>query len=260
MIMPSLFFPVIFGLGLTVWNSSGTWDDGHDRTLYPNEVDQDSGDGNSKTQFTGEGKARISGEGRLVLQGDAPRFRVLEPTFGNVSITVYAMRIAEEEDLSYQGFVIGARSQHYTDDTCGANTYYASVTYDGTARFEKELFHGEGNNAFYPSIRRDGDQVDVFEDGVPRNVWIGLRFTIVTTEDQTASLELDIDKGEGKGFERVLEFEDDGNWPVDADNVQCEGFYPDNKIIQSPGFVFIRNDGLGQAEYKDLEIREVPPQ
>lgn len=235
------FFSFMFVAG---WNSTSSWNDGHDRTLYPTQYDEDV------TQFTGEGKARITGDGRLVLEGDAPRFRILEPLFGNVSVTVDALRVSEEQDLAYQGFVIGARSQHYNDDECGANTYYASITYDGVARFEKELFHGRGSNAFYPGL--DEEPVRVFDDdGVPFNVWISLNFTIVTDQNDNARLILDVDG------ERVLEYTDSGNWSVDSDDVECEGYYPDNKIIQSPGFVFIRNDGLGQAEYRNLEIGEI---
>lgn len=239
MVLPLFFLTVL----LNSWSSSA-WSDGEERTLYPSQYDNDT------TQFTGEGKAWISGDGTLVLEGDAPRFRVLEPLFGNVSITVDALRESEEEDLSYQGFVIAARSQHYDDNECGANTYYASVTYDGVARFEKELFHGVGTNAFYPSL--NDDPIVVFEDGVPKDVWINLNFTITTTDGSNARLQFSVDG------EEVLDYTDRGDWSVDADGVECEGFYPDNKIIQSPGFVFIRNDGLGIAKYRDLNIAEVP--
>lgn len=247
--IPSLFFFMI------LWNSNAAWHggDGDDnstqqqqQTLYPN---QHLGD----TQFTGEGTATITEDGRLVLEGDAPRYRILEPLVENVSITMDARRVSEEEDLAYQGFVIGARSQHYDDSECGANTYYASVTYDdGLARFEKELYHGTGTNAFYPGFDDGEEQVRVFDNDVPRNVWIKLNFTVTTTEDNNARLELAVN---GK---QVLEYVDNGNWPVDPDSdVECEGFYPENKIVQSPGFVFIRNDGLGRAEYRNLEIKEL---
>lgn len=257
--IPSIFsfalaLPIFSLASLASWNSTA-WDNGEDRTLYPSQHDTD---GDENTQFTGEGKARIDGEGLLILQGDAPRFRVEDPLFQNVSVTIYALRVDEEEVLSYQGFVVGARSQHWSDETCGANTYYASVLYDGVVRFEKELFHGEGRNAFYPPLNQP--QTKVFDDGVPKDVWIGLRFTIQTTDDDNALLKLEIDKSQDddEGFEKVLEYEDRGQWPVQTDDVQCEGYYPEDKIIQSPGFVFIRNDGLGRAEYKDFSIKEIP--
>ena len=243
----------IFAIAATLWNSSTYWGDGHDRTLYPNQYD-DGG-----TQFTGEGKARIDGAGKLILTGDAPRYRVLEPTFDNVSVQVYALRESEEEDLPYQGITLAARSQHYDDMECGANTYYASITRNGDARFEKELFHGHGDNAFYPS-QFSNNAPEVFDgDEIPKGVWIGLNFSIVTTSGSDVLLTLDVDKSDGEGFQRVLEFTDDGEWPVNANDVECEGFYPDNKIILAPGMTFIRNDGLGQYQYKDFVIRELNP-
>jgi hypothetical protein len=206
-------------------------------------------DGDDRTQFTGEGEARISGDGRLLLRGDAPRYRVLEPLFENVSVTFDALRESEEQDLDYQGFVVGVRSQHYNDDECGANTYYASLTYDGYARLEKELFHGEGRNAFYPENPNEAPVL--YEDGVPRMQWINLNFTVTTTNEGNARLQFAVN---GK---QVLDYTDNGEWSVDTNGVECDGYYPDNKIILSPGFVLLRNDGLGQAQYKNLDIREV---
>lgn len=233
-------FPVLFLLA--AFNSSDLWNTDNAQILYPNQHLQN-------TQFTGEGTAMITKDGRLVLEGDAPRYRILEPLFDNVSITVDARRVSETEDLDYQGFVIGARSQHYNDNECGANTYYGSVTNDGYARFEKELYHGIGTNAFYPGFD-DENQVQVFEDGIPKNVWIKLNFTVTTTENNNARLELSVNG------DKVLEYIDNGNWSVEPDNVQCEGFYPKNKIIQSPGFIFIRNDAA-RSEYRNLEIAEL---
>ena len=239
-----MFFPFL-PLLLTAFHSNEIWTHNNAQTLDPQQTLDDTG-----TEFTGVGSATITDDGRLVLAGDAPRYRILEPKFDNVSITLDARRVSEEEELSYQGFVIGARSQHYDNSVCGANTYYASVTYDGRARFEKELFHGEGANAYYPA---EGDQPQIFEDGIPKNVWIKLNFTIVTDEDNNARLSLSVDN------KQVLEYTDSGDWPVDAPpdiDDECDGYYPDNKIIQAPGFTFIRNDGLGRAEYRNLNIVE----
>ena len=237
--------PIFFSLvPMLLWNSSVEWNQTQTQTLYPNQHF-----GNTHTQFTGEGTATITKDGRLVLEGDAPRYRVLEPLFGNVSITLDARRVSETEDLDYQGFVIGARSQHYDDSECGANTYYASITNDGFARFEKELYHGSGENAFYPNFDSK-EQTQIFENGIPRNVWIKLNFTVTTTEDNNARLELSVDN------KSVLDYTDNGNWPVNPDDdIDCDGFYPENKIIQSPGFVFIRNDAA-RSEYRDIQIVE----
>jgi hypothetical protein len=50
--------------------------------------------------------------------------RVIDIDFENVEITFYAKRISENKEVSYQGFVAGARSKHYTDQECFADTYY----------------------------------------------------------------------------------------------------------------------------------------
>jgi hypothetical protein len=150
---------------------------------------------------------------------------------------------------------VGARSQHDTDATCGANTYYARLTNNGKVSFEKELFHGVGRNAFYP----DNDNGDVgkvlFAEGLPRDRWIGFQFLVSTLINNNVHLQLSLDY-DGQ-WRKVLEYTDNGNWRVNSDDVKCDGYYPENKIIQSPGFVFIRNDGLGRAEYKNISIEEL---
>lgn len=234
-----------------VWHNS--WNDGHQRIL--SFMDKDLYD--KATEFNGIGSATIDGKGILSLTGDAPRYRVLEK-FENVNATFYAMRIDEKKQLSYQGFVVGARSQHYTDRTCGANTYYASLTYDGRVSFQKELFHGTGSNAFYPNVHDDNAQIFAFKDGVPKNQWIGIRFIVKSIDDNTAAiLELYLDKEDNGKWQKVLDYKDDGNWYADPGHAKCDGYYPENKIITEPGFVFIRNDGLGRADYKNFSIKEI---
>lgn len=231
---------------------TNNWNDGHNRTLYP--TDTDPYEKPSHVEFSGLGSAYINGHGRMSLTGDAPRYRVLE-NFGNVNITVYARRVSEAQQLDFAGFQIGARSHHYTDATCGANTYYGQLTYDGRISLEKELFHETGADAFYPD--RKGPQIFAFPDGVPFNKWIGLRF-VVKTVPQGVLLQLYLDKQDNGKWLKVLEFTDDGNWKVSKGHAHCEGFYPSDKVLTEPGFVFLRNDGLGRADYRDFTIKELP--
>jgi hypothetical protein len=228
------------------------WDNGNDRELRFGEHDPDD----DNVELTGIGNAWISGDGTMALSGDAPRFRVVERDYDNVNVTLYAMRINEDRPLSYQGFVIGARSKHYTDDPCYANTYYARLTYNGRVSFEKELFHGlDGGTTPYP--HEPSEKEVVFDNGVPRDKWIGLRFYINTINNGTAALlQLYLDKNDNGQWEKVLEYKDTGHWYTHVDDDPCDG-YPQNKILLSPGFVFIRNDGLGEAKYRDFSIREL---
>lgn len=264
-ILASLFLFLVFNFSRTIdssnaspamavdgpW-SSASWSNGNERELGFGDRDPDDED----VELTGIGAALISGTGTMTLSGDAPRFRVVEKDYRNVNVTVYGMRIDEDRELSYQGFVIGARSKHYTNDECYANTYYARATYDGRISFEKELFHGvDGGTVQYPPPQ---DTVLYFEDGLPRNQWIGLKFLVTTVDNGTSALlQLYLDPpGGGTDWEKVLEDKDTGHWETDVDDEPCDD-YPQNKILQSPGFVFIRNDGLGEAQYKDFSIKEM---
>jgi hypothetical protein len=67
----------------------------------------------------------------------------------------------------------------------------------------------------------------------------------------------DLNDGEGGGeWEKVLQYKDIGDWYVDASEGVCDD-YPHNKIILTPGFVFIRNDFVDDVQYKRFSIREI---
>jgi len=53
-----------------------------------------------------------------------------------------------------------------------------------------------------------------------------------------------------------LQYKDIGDWYVDASEGVCDD-YPHNKIILTPGFVFIRNDFVDDVQYKKFSIREI---
>lgn len=266
-VLTSIFLFLVFNFARTIdtkasptlavdgpW-SSASWSNGNTRELQFGDRDPDD----ENVELTGIGNAWISGTGTMALSGDAPRFRVVEKDYRNVNVTLYAMRVDEDRELSYQGFVIGARSKHYTDDECYANTYYSRLTYDGRISFEKELFHGEdGGTVQYPSPQ---NTVQYYEEGVPFDEWIGLKFLVTTVDNgSSALLQLYLDPpGEGIRWHKVLENKDDGNWETDVEDDPCDG-YPQNKILLSPGFVFIRNDGLGEAKYKEFSIKEMTPE
>jgi hypothetical protein len=243
-------------LELALLTLASVWDNGHNRTLF--NMDRDPYD--PHVEFTGDGSAYMAGKGVMSLTGFAPRYRVLE-NFHDVEITIYAKRISEAKQLDFAGFQIGARSHHYTDATCGANTYYGQLTYDGRVSFEKELFHGLGDDAFYPDVHDNGAQQYAF-DGVPYDKWIGLRFVVKSADNNTAALlQLYLDKDDTGAWQKVLEYKDDGHWPVTTGkrnmNKICDGYYPRDKVLTEPGFVFIRNDGLGRADYRGLVIKEI---
>lgn len=241
-----------------IWTNS--WDDGHNRTL--NLFDEDPYEKPARVQFSGDGSAYMNGNGTMSLTGNAPRYRVLEQ-FHNVNITLYAKRVSEATEIDSAGFVIAARSRHYTDQTCGADTYYGQLTYDGRVTFEKELFHSQGDDAFYPNVKDNSAQIYAFKDGVPADKWIGIRFIVKSDPNNSTLLQLYLDKQDNGQWQKVLEYTDKGDWSVDPGisskklQKKCEGFYPTDKIISSPGFVFVRNDGLGRTDYRNFTIMEM---
>lgn len=231
------------------------WDNRHHRIVESGQVDQYD----RFFEVTGDGSARINGEGIATISGSAPRMRVVEVDFENVEITFYAKRISEDQEIAYQGFVAGARSKHYTDALCGANTYYGRFTYDGRVTFEKELFHGHGVTAQYPPELQP-KYIWPENTGIPSNEWVGFKFIVKTLPPEgSVILELYRDLTDGKNggnWEKVLEYKDRGDWYVDAQDGICND-YPHNKILFTSGFAFIRNDFVNQAEYKKFSIREI---
>ena len=238
----------------TEWYS--TWNNGHDRTLEFGE--RDSYD--DSFEVSGEGTVRIDGStGEASISGNAPRMRVIDIDFENVEITFYAKRISENKEVSYQGFVAGARSKHYTDQECFADTYYGRMTYDGRISFEKELFHAHGDTAQFPPFE-EPKYLWPKGSGIPPAEWIGFKFIVKTLPDEgSVLLELYLDLTDGKNggeWEKILEYKDKGQWYAEAEDGICND-YPHNKILFAPGFVFIRNDFIEQADYKKFSIREI---
>jgi hypothetical protein len=263
-ISPTPTFAVEDKFGITeIYPSSGnetewysTWDNGYDRVIEYGQTDPYD----NSFEVTGNGRVAINGEdGIASITGSAPRMRVSND-FENVEVTFYAKRISEDDEISYQGFVAGARSKHYTDALCGANTYYGRFTYDGRVSFEKELFHGHGDVAQFPPPDAPSQYAWPEDEGIPTNDWIGFKFVIKTLPDNgSVLLELYRDLTDGRNggdWEKVLEFIDIGEWYVEAEEGICSDF-PHNKILFTPGFVFIRNDFIDEAEYKKFSIREI---
>jgi hypothetical protein len=239
-----------------VWTPN--WANGNNRTLSPLDIDPYEKPVN--VQLSGEGSAYINGNGTMSLTGNAPRYRILE-NFHNVVVTLYMKRVSEVKELDFAGLVIGTRSHHYTDSLCGANTIYGQINLDGTAKFEKELFHANGRDAFYPDVENAKDQVYAFPDGIPKS-WVGIRLIVQNTANNSAVLmQMYVDKNDTGQWEKILQYIDKGDWPVKTTfknpEKKCDGYYTKNKIITEPGFIFIRNDALGRADYRQFSIREI---
>jgi hypothetical protein len=247
-------------VGGKTWFSK--WDNGKHRMFFSEESDPYD----NEFKLRGDrGKIVINGNGLASLSGTAPRMFVYDESklnkYDNVEITFYGKRIAETDTLSWNGLIAGGRSKHLDDYVCNGQTYYGRMTYDGRMTFEKELFHGHGKDAFYPVNSDPAHQPwNGTSHTMPKNVWVGFKFIIRTLDNGThVNLELYRDMTDGKNggtWKKVLEYKDDGNWAVTAEEGLCDNT-PNNLILLEPGFVFIRNDEVENVQYKKFSIREI---
>jgi hypothetical protein len=231
------------------------WDEGEFRVLHLGERDVVDSEliikgKNAELAIDGNGIATL--QGKDPLKDSKPRIYVYDkskPKWDNVEITVYAKRISEINDYSYAGINIGARSEHQDVDEShldAGQTYYGRFTYDNRIYFAKEIQHGE-----YSFSKNKKFNWNTNDESMPKDLWIGLKF-IVRTIDSTGNVKLELytdltDGQNGGTWEKKLEFIDDGSW---------DG----NRIFNESGTsVFIRNDGLGMAQYKNFSIREINP-
>lgn len=245
------------------------WDNGRKRTLGSGQ--QDPFD---KEFFArGNGTVEIDGEGIARMRGDSPRMYIMDPAkklkWENVEVVFYAKRISETGAKSSQGFVIGVRSEHQDvtgDKPCLGRTYYGRLLYDGRAVFQKELIH----DALYSDNKPTENNKVIWNtpDGtLPKDVWIGVKFIVKTNPDKkSVKLELFRDLTDGKNggtWEKVADYIDNGDWSQTDTNldINAKCGYNANEVILNPGTsVFIRNDMIGEAQYKNFRVRELTVQ
>lgn len=247
-----------------VWNAK--WSNGNKRTLKSGQRDP------FDSEFIARGNVAISIDGRGVaqFQGSAPRMYVYDSAknkkWNNVEVTVYAKRISETGKESFQGIVIGARSEHQDatlKNPCLGATYYGRLLYDGRAVFQKEVIH-EGAYSTNKPTENNKAKWGTKDGTMPKNVWIGVKFIVKTNPNgKSVKLELyrDLTDGYNGGtWEKVAEYTDSGDWSQtnSGADIQKECGYSANKILLKPGTsVFIRNDEVKNMELKSFSIREI---
>ena len=232
------------------------WDEGGYRVLTIMERDPIDSElilrgNNPKMTIDGYGVATLEGNNPDLISN--PRIYIYDvekqKKWNNVEITFYQKRINEQEKLSYSGINAGARSEHQDvteENSFSGQTYYGRFTNDGRIYFVKEIEHGNYLNSPEETFSWDSPNGEI-----PKNKWIGYKFIIRTIESSGAvKLELYMDRTEGiigGAWEKIYEFNDDGNWGG-------------QKIFSEPATsVFLRDDGLGIAQYKNFSVREIKP-
>jgi len=233
------------------------WDEGEERILNFNDRDQLDSEmilkgKNPKLTIHGNGVATLEGKDPGLAAN--PRIYIYDEQkqkkWNNVEITFYQKRISEHTPLSYSGLNVGARSEHQDfteDDLSHSETYYGRFTNDGRIQFVKEVQHGSA----YVNSSEDKYPWNTPGGSLPIDTWIGLKYIVRTIEssgDIKFELYMDTTNGiQGGSWNKVNEFTEDGNWGGP-------------KVFREPGTsVFIKNDGLGIAQYKNLSVREINP-
>ena len=242
------------------------WHNGSARTLKSGQRDQYD----NELIARGNGVVKLIGNGTVIISGDSPRMYVYDKDkkkkWNNVEVTVYAKRVSETESIASQGFVIGARSEHQDaneQNPCLGKTYYGRVLYDGRAVFQKEVIHEGAYSVNMPSENNKAHWKTV--DGtLPKNIWIGVKFIVQTSRDKkSVKLQLFRDMTDGLNggkWEKLAEYVDIGSWSQTDTyaNVKDKCGYGAGKLLVDPGTsVFIRNDLVGDVEYKKFNIREI---
>ena len=95
---------------------------------------------------------------------------------------------------------------------------------------------------------------------MPKNVWIGFKY-IVRNIDNGAHVKSELyrdmsDGANGGTWTKMIEYTDTGGWG--ANSTPCAPGVDSSAILTQPNVsVYIRNDGIGEVDYKDFSVREV---
>jgi len=172
------------------WDS--LWDNGHARNLA-SQVDPD--DAWFDTNH-GNATYKIDGLGLFKISGPVPRMYIHDPQkvkqWHNVEVTLYAMRI-NDASTPWGGMEACVRANHGTTgvetvDLCDTRSNNCRFRYDGNLDFEKETSHP----ASTPISTKP-----YWSGGMPKNIWIGMKFVCYDLPDGNVKLEAYMDETDG---------------------------------------------------------------
>jgi hypothetical protein len=172
------------------------------------------------------------------------------PQWRNVEMTIYVRRGQRTRTLDYQAFYLSARSGERHDDSvpCEGTSYHATLRFDGTCGFKKELWHTGGYTALRP------DPAPKFWPTVPETRWIGMKAICRNSHrDKHVHLQLYVDAEATNKWQLVSETTDAGGWK--GEKPGCDR--AQDAILTEPRpAVYFRTEYV-DVEVKNVSVREI---
>jgi hypothetical protein len=194
---------------------------------------------------TGYDVAAIESYDRAVLAEKG--FMQAPNDWKNVEITGYVkLNASDAPDDNFTWYARGGK--HNDDIACEGSAYKGGIYYDGRARVEKESWHVAYDNAEY---------VDATTPLLGR--WVGFKYMMRNVDlggKLGVALELWLDDdADGKNFQKVYEFVDDGTWG--GDSAACGAADPATPITWGGPIAVFRWDSATDVDFKWLSVREI---
>jgi hypothetical protein len=172
----------------------------------------------------------------------------------NVEMTGYLKVISTNSSVSSIDWYARGR-MHTSTSPCEGVAYHAGLKVDGTAFWQKEIWHTGG----YTDFR---DKVNATHPILGR--WIGFKAIMYNTNNDSAvEMQTYLDDNATNHWRKVMDTIDNGGWYANPANdlfysADC-GRSKDYVILNAGPIATFRSDNI-IWDFKDLSIREIHPQ
>lgn len=170
----------------------------------------------------------------------------------NVEITIYVnvSSYKNRNELS----LVSRSVLHDTDahDGCGGSSYHNNIQFtNGTFRYKKEMWHGNGNVTTYDIKPFSGIGI-----GSTMNKWIGFKGIIYNLPDGSVKLESYVDKNNNNNWQKATELIDKGDWGNDM--THCNANTQGAVITWGSPMIIFKSTGV-TYDFKKLSVRTIVP-